>query len=247
VTAPRQRGLRECNEMSAPDAFQDEMRRLLLGELGINPLALDGDTADRLLAGRPDPAEAPTGARTGRSRAGGRRRSSHPRGADRRGRRGSDRHIARSGQADGRLGPAGGASRTGPVCRRAAGPGQGPERRRGPGRRGQRRPQASARRAHEGRSVPAAPTGPDATGAARSGHSAARLAGRDGVDNGRDSRTSQESGRRSNQAPAASTSGGRKADRPAPRVAATSSDHPPGLRVGRLPVPRSGCGSHCIP
>lgn len=37
------------------------MRRLLIGELRVDPLALDGDTADRLLAGRLDPADAPPG------------------------------------------------------------------------------------------------------------------------------------------------------------------------------------------
>jgi len=37
------------------------MRRLLLGELGADPLAIDQDTADRLLAGRLDPADAPPG------------------------------------------------------------------------------------------------------------------------------------------------------------------------------------------
>jgi hypothetical protein len=47
--------------MSDPDALQEEMRRLLLGELGGDPLALDEETADRLLAGRLDPADAPPG------------------------------------------------------------------------------------------------------------------------------------------------------------------------------------------
>jgi hypothetical protein len=47
--------------MSDPDALQEEMRRLLLGEFGGDPLALDGETADRLLAGRLDPADAPPG------------------------------------------------------------------------------------------------------------------------------------------------------------------------------------------
>jgi hypothetical protein len=47
--------------MSERDGLQDEMRRLLLGELGSNPLAIDQDTADRLLAGRLDPADAPPG------------------------------------------------------------------------------------------------------------------------------------------------------------------------------------------
>jgi hypothetical protein len=47
--------------MSEADAYQDEMRRLLLGELGSDPLAIDQDTADRLLAGRLDPADAPPG------------------------------------------------------------------------------------------------------------------------------------------------------------------------------------------
>ncbi len=47
--------------MSDPDAFQDEMRRLLLGEFGADPAALDGDTADRLLSGRVEPADAPPG------------------------------------------------------------------------------------------------------------------------------------------------------------------------------------------
>jgi hypothetical protein len=37
------------------------MRRLLLGELRADPFALDGDTADRLLAGRLDSADAPPG------------------------------------------------------------------------------------------------------------------------------------------------------------------------------------------
>ncbi len=37
------------------------MRRPLIGELGPDPLALDQDTADRLLAGRLDPADAPPG------------------------------------------------------------------------------------------------------------------------------------------------------------------------------------------
>jgi hypothetical protein len=37
------------------------MRRLLLGEFGADALGLDGDTADRLLAGRLDPADAPPG------------------------------------------------------------------------------------------------------------------------------------------------------------------------------------------
>jgi hypothetical protein len=43
------------------DGLQDEMRRLLLREPGSDPLALDQDTADRLLAGRLDPADAPPG------------------------------------------------------------------------------------------------------------------------------------------------------------------------------------------
>jgi hypothetical protein len=43
------------------DGFQNEMRRLLLGELASDPLAIDQDTADRLLAGRLDPADAPPG------------------------------------------------------------------------------------------------------------------------------------------------------------------------------------------
>jgi len=43
------------------DALQDEMRRLPLGELGADPLALDWDTADRLLAGRLEPPDAPPG------------------------------------------------------------------------------------------------------------------------------------------------------------------------------------------
>jgi hypothetical protein len=47
--------------MSDPDALQDEMRRLLLGELGVHPAALDGDTVDRLLAGRLEPDDAPPG------------------------------------------------------------------------------------------------------------------------------------------------------------------------------------------
>ena len=47
--------------MSDPDALQDEMRRLLLGELGVHPAALDGDTADRLLTGRLEPDDAPPG------------------------------------------------------------------------------------------------------------------------------------------------------------------------------------------
>jgi hypothetical protein len=47
--------------VSEPDAFQDEMRRLLLGELGSDPLAIDQDTGDRLLSGRLDPADAPPG------------------------------------------------------------------------------------------------------------------------------------------------------------------------------------------
>jgi hypothetical protein len=47
--------------MGEPDAYQDEMRRLLLGELGSDPLAIAQDTADRLLAGRLDPADAPPG------------------------------------------------------------------------------------------------------------------------------------------------------------------------------------------
>jgi hypothetical protein len=47
--------------MSKRDGLQDEMRRLLLGELGSDPLAIDQDTADRLLAGRLDPADAPPG------------------------------------------------------------------------------------------------------------------------------------------------------------------------------------------
>jgi hypothetical protein len=47
--------------MSHHDALQDEMRRLLLGELRADPFALDGDTADRLLAGRLEPADAPPG------------------------------------------------------------------------------------------------------------------------------------------------------------------------------------------
>lgn len=45
--------------MTERDGLQDEMRRLLLGELGADPLAIDQDTADRLLAGRLDPADAP--------------------------------------------------------------------------------------------------------------------------------------------------------------------------------------------
>ncbi len=47
--------------MTERDGLQDEMRRLLLGELGADPLAIDQDTADRLLAGRLDPADAPPG------------------------------------------------------------------------------------------------------------------------------------------------------------------------------------------
>jgi hypothetical protein len=47
--------------MSERDGLQDEMRRLLLGELGSDPLAIDQDTADRLLAGRLNPADAPPG------------------------------------------------------------------------------------------------------------------------------------------------------------------------------------------
>ncbi len=43
------------------DGLQNEMRRLLLGELASDPLAIDQDTADRLLAGRLDPADAPPG------------------------------------------------------------------------------------------------------------------------------------------------------------------------------------------
>jgi hypothetical protein len=40
-------------------ALQNEMRRLLRGEPGSDPLAIDQDTADRLLAGRLDAADAP--------------------------------------------------------------------------------------------------------------------------------------------------------------------------------------------
>jgi hypothetical protein len=47
--------------MSDQDALQDEMRRLLLGELGVHPSALDGDTVDRLLTGRLEPDDAPPG------------------------------------------------------------------------------------------------------------------------------------------------------------------------------------------
>jgi hypothetical protein len=47
--------------MAQGDGLQHEMRRLLLGELGSDPLAIDQDTADRLLAGRLDPADAPPG------------------------------------------------------------------------------------------------------------------------------------------------------------------------------------------
>lgn len=47
--------------MTERDGLQDEMRRLLLGELGADPLAIDQDTADRLLAGRLDPVDAPPG------------------------------------------------------------------------------------------------------------------------------------------------------------------------------------------
>jgi len=47
--------------VSEPDALQNEMRRLLLGELGSDPLAIDQDTGDRLLSGRLDPADAPPG------------------------------------------------------------------------------------------------------------------------------------------------------------------------------------------
>ena len=47
--------------MTERDGLQDEMRRPLLGELGADPLAIDQDTADRLLAGRLDPADAPPG------------------------------------------------------------------------------------------------------------------------------------------------------------------------------------------
>lgn len=47
--------------MSERDALQDEMRRLLLGELGSDPLAIDQDTGGRLLSGRLDPADAPPG------------------------------------------------------------------------------------------------------------------------------------------------------------------------------------------
>jgi len=47
--------------MSELDGLQNEMRRLLLSELGSDPLAIDQDTADRLLAGRLDPADAPPG------------------------------------------------------------------------------------------------------------------------------------------------------------------------------------------
>jgi hypothetical protein len=47
--------------MNERDGLHDEMRRLLLGELGSDPLAIDQDTADRLLAGRLDPADAPPG------------------------------------------------------------------------------------------------------------------------------------------------------------------------------------------
>jgi hypothetical protein len=47
--------------MTERDGIQDEMRRLLLGEVGSGPLAIDQDTADRLLAGRLDPADAPPG------------------------------------------------------------------------------------------------------------------------------------------------------------------------------------------
>lgn len=47
--------------MTERDGIQDEMRRLLLGELSSDPLAIDQDTADRLLARRLDPADAPPG------------------------------------------------------------------------------------------------------------------------------------------------------------------------------------------
>ncbi|HZD70813.1 MAG TPA: hypothetical protein VFA45_18540, partial [Actinomycetes bacterium] len=47
--------------MSDRDALHDEMRRLLLGELGADPAALDRDTVDRLVTGRLEPADAPPG------------------------------------------------------------------------------------------------------------------------------------------------------------------------------------------
>ncbi len=46
--------------MSGGDGMPAEMRRLL-HKLGADPLALDDDSADRLLAGRLDPADAPPG------------------------------------------------------------------------------------------------------------------------------------------------------------------------------------------
>ncbi len=225
--------------MSGPDAFQDEMRRLLLGELGIDPLALDGDTADRLLAGRLDPADAPpgyaevavvlaaaagpptpgelTGAAAAtetfvamtRPHAGGRR------GTGRRKPFGS-RLAALAAAVPCVLligGVAAAATGTLPEAARRMvdsvkqaahhEPARSAGERQDPGkvRSGGEGLDGAAsvghtgvsQEAHEGRSVPAAPTGPDATGAARSGHPATHLAGRDGVDSGKDSKTSQSS------------------------------------------------------
>ncbi len=47
--------------MTACDGLQDMTRPLLLGELASRPLALDEDTADRLLAGRLSLGDAPSG------------------------------------------------------------------------------------------------------------------------------------------------------------------------------------------
>jgi hypothetical protein len=216
--------------MNGPDAFQDEMRRLLLGELGVDPFALDGDTADRLLAGRLDPADAPleyagvavvlaaaAGPPTPGELAGGVAAAatgtlSEParRMADS-ARRAAHRQPARSAvewQDPGKV-RSGGEGRDGAAS--VGHPGVSQE-------------------AYEGRSGPAAPTGPDATGTARGGQSAVHLAGRDGV-NGRDG----------------STTGRRRADRPAPRGPAAGSEYPPGLRAGHLPALRPGCGPHGYP
>lgn len=214
--------------MSDPNALKDEMRRLLLGEPGVDPLALDGDTADRLLAGRLGPADAPPGyaevamvlaAAAGpptpvelageaaatatfaamtrpsarfRRRAGGRRKAF--------GSRLAALAIAAlcvllvSGVAAAATGtlPEPARRMVDSVSRaahhqpaRSAVPRQGPGKVRS-GDEGQDGAasvgHASAdRKAHGGRSAPAAPTGPDATGRAKGGSCATPLAGRAGV------------------------------------------------------------------
>ncbi len=140
--------------MSDPDAFQDEMRRLPLGELRVDPLALDGDTAYRLLAGRLDPADAPLP--------------------------GPVRWMVDSVSRAARHLPARSAvDRQDPGEVRSGGRGQDGAASVG---------HAGAVKAHVGRSAPAAPTGPDATGAARDGHRAPNLAGRVGVNGCKDVR-----------------------------------------------------------